>query len=140
MKEQRHYILTKLKQKWMFTLFLASTLLFFAFKGISYLILGSYIPMIVILSIFILFFLSTYKSTKTFLRVLGLWSILLIIWASVRFLLGMINLFVKPIPEAHVDNQLGTMGLLISLFFLISGIYLWKFKKKFFKNEQATAT
>ncbi len=130
MNETTQNILNALRQHLWYGLLLGATLLFFLYKGILYATIGSYVPLALILVILILLMLGLNRSFKAFRQMIGLWSVLIIIWASVRLLLSIMNQFVKPIPEAHVDAQLGLSGVFLSLLFLINGIFLWKHKKR----------
>ena len=100
--------------------------------GLVYLMIGSFIPIILISVIVILFVISSHKSKKSFKRVIGFWAVLLILWSSVRILLSLTNQFVKQIPESHVSEQLGIFGFILSLLFFSGAIYLWRFKKRIF--------
>lgn len=136
MTEQHNRIFSMVKQHWLYGGLLSVTLLFFLYKGFSYAIIGSYIPILVIFTILILFAFGLYKSEKAFIRILGLWSVLMILWACIRLLLSSVNQFVKPIPEGHIDAQLGIAGTLLSLAFLFCGIYLGKYKKSVFVTNK----
>ena len=127
-------ILSDLKKHFLYSLVLGSTVLFFLYKGFIYLILGSYVPLILISFIIILFVLNSSKSKKMFKKTIGFWTILVIIWSLVRILLSIINQFVKPLPESHVSEQLGISDLILSLLFLSGAIYLWLNKKRMFEN------
>ncbi|MEQ9101114.1 MAG: hypothetical protein RIF36_25540 [Imperialibacter sp.] len=115
-----------------FVTILGITLLFFLYKGISYAAIGSYVPVVFIMAILALFIAGFYKSEKAFIRVLSFWAILVVLWSFVRLLLGIVNQFVKPIPEGHVHGQLGMAGSLLSLAFLFAGVYLLRNRKKVF--------
>lgn len=134
MNKTQQNILSILKEHFVYSAALGLTLLFFLYKGFSYLIIGSYIPLVVISTIVILFILSSRISKKSFKRIIGIWTILLIMWSSVRLLLSLTNQFVKPVPESHVSEQLGIFGFLLSLLFFSGAIYLWRFKKGIFEE------
>lgn len=129
MNALQQHIVNRLKQHRWYGLVLGLTLLYFLYKGLSYAFIGSYIPLLLVVVILCLFVFSSYKSEKAFRRAISLWAILVIIWSCVRLLLTLVNQFLKPIPEAHVDGQLGIFGSLFSLLFLIGGIYLLRLKK-----------
>lgn len=133
MNALQQHILNTLKHNSIFLAVLGLPLLFFLYKGVSYLIIGSYVPMIVILIIMTLFLFSSRKSESAFKKTIGLWAILLIIWSAVRLLLSLTNQFIKPIPESHVSEQLGILGLILSVLFLCGGMYLWRNKSRIFK-------
>ena len=129
MKEQQRHIFTQLKENRGYGTVLGLSLLFFFYKGILYALIGSYVPILFIGAIILLFMLGFNSSEKVFKGVLLMWSLLLILWAFVRLLLGGVNQFLKPIPEGHIDGQLGIMGTLLSLAILAGGVYLWRGKR-----------
>ncbi len=104
---------------------LVVSLLFFIRKGIQYAIIGSYVPLITIVCILLLlsWCLRWNKKRRFIIR---FWSILLIIWSTVRILLAVANNLLKEISNNHITHQLGIMGLLISLVFLLMGVYLYR--------------
>ena len=107
-----------------FYVVLVISLLFFLIKGINYLFIGSIIPIIIALFLLFIIVISFRSSEKKFRRAIRFWAILLIIWASVRVLLGIINAFIKPMHESHINEQMGIVGTIISLSGLCIGIYL----------------
>ncbi|EAR15040.1 MULTISPECIES: hypothetical protein [Robiginitalea] len=114
-------------------LVLANSLLFFLYKGVSYALIGSYIPLLVFLGVLALWYYGLSASGLGARRVARFWAFVLILWASVRLLLAGVNQFMKPVPEGHVAAQLGLGGTLLSLAVLFCGIYLWKFRKSVFQ-------
>ena len=120
------------RQNQLFSLILSITLLFFVYKGVHYALIGSYVPLLFIIIILCLLMVGLNKSPNVFKWSVGSWSVLIILWATVRLLLSMANLFVKPVPEGHVDGQLGLASILLSVAFLIAGIYLWQKRKSSF--------
>lgn len=118
------------KQDRLFGLNLSLTLIFFIYKGMLYALLGSSVPLLIILIIPGLILFSLKKSPRAFKRSIGLWSSLIILWSTVRILLSATNEFVKPIPEGHIDGQLGMMSVLLSMIFLGAGTYMWKNRKR----------
>ncbi|CAD5251372.1 MULTISPECIES: hypothetical protein [unclassified Imperialibacter] len=128
-QERRFSMLVK--HLW-FVAILGITLLFFLYKGISYAVIGSYVPVVFIMTIVALFLTGFYRSEKAFMRVLSLWAVLVVLWSFVRLLLSIVNQFVKPIPEGHVHDQLGIAGSLLSLAFLFAGVYLLRNRNKVF--------
>lgn len=113
-----------------FYVLLALSLGFFLIKGINYLFIGSIFPLLIALFILIIIAISFRSSEKKFRRSIQFWAILLILWASVRVLLGVINAFIKPMHESHINEQMGIVGTLISLSGLFIGVYLIKKVKK----------
>lgn len=122
--------LLKLNKNRLNCLCLSVTLIFFTYKGIAYSIIGSYVPLLLISSVLGLFFYSLNKSPKALINSIGLWSVLIIFWSLIRIVLSIVNQFLKPIPEGHVDGQLGLIGFTISLAFLFAGVYMWRSKNK----------
>lgn len=134
MNEVQHKILSIFKAHLFYGIVLAFSLFFFFYKGFSYLVIGSYVPLILISAIMALFIFSSRKSEKSFRKTIGLWAILVIIWSSIRLLLGLVNQFIKPVPESHVAEQFGLFGSLFSLLFLFGAIYLWRYKNRLFEK------
>ncbi|MEC7753376.1 MULTISPECIES: hypothetical protein [unclassified Roseivirga] len=114
------------------------TLLFFAYRGVTYAWLGSWLPLALVALVIFLLFFSLQKSAKGFGRALRFWAVLLIIWSSIRLLLSTVNQFLKPVPEAHIAEQLGFLGALTSLLFLFSGIILYRSSSRFLKKSQTS--
>ena len=108
------------------------TIFAFLMKGVSYIFLESYIP--VILASIILAILALLqnkpKASRTFIK---LWSLALILWALARLLILSLDTFIKPLMEFHLQQELGGSGILISLIFLGLGVFLWRGKKNFSK-------
>ena len=119
----------QIKFSYSYLTLLGITLVFFVYKGISYALIGSFVPLITITIILILFIFTSKKSPNALRQMIVFWAVLLILWSSTRLLLSIVNLFVKPVPEAHVHDQLGIGGAIFSLIFLSIAIYLWRFKK-----------
>lgn len=112
-----------------FWMCLSITLIFFICKGILYALIGSFVPLLFIITILCLFLFSIIKSPGAFKRTLTMWSVLLILWSATRLFLSIINKFVKHIPEGHIDGQLGLMSVLLSMTFLIFSFYMLKNRK-----------
>lgn len=117
------------QQNQYYALLLGLTLAFFLYKGIWYATLGSFVPLLLIGLILLLLFWSVRQSAKAVRRVLVLWSVLLLLWAGARLLLSLVDMFLKPLNEAHVHEQLSGWGLLWAFAGLIVGIYLWRKRK-----------
>lgn len=113
-----------------FSICLSITLIFFLCKGILYALIGSFVPLLFIITILCLFLFSITKSPGAFKRTLTMWSVLLILWSATRLFLSIINKFVKNIPEGHIDGQLGLMSVLLSMSFLIFSFYMLKNRKR----------
>ncbi|WP_378183803.1 hypothetical protein [Aquimarina sp. SS2-1] len=117
------------------SILILSLLLFFT-KGIQYAILGSYIPIILSTTIIIVFYIS--RKNKKFLNtVLKIWSFLIIAWSLIRLLIAAVDHFGKELMENHLQENLGFLGSLVSICFLIAGFYLFNKKRRYnwlFKN------
>ncbi|MEQ9279534.1 MAG: hypothetical protein RLN83_08545 [Balneola sp.] len=113
-------------QSQVFSMCLSITLIFFLCKGILYALIGSFVPLLFIITILCLFLFSITKSPGAFKRTLTMWSVLLILWSATRLFLSIINEFVTHIPEGHIDGQLGLMSVLISMSFLVFSFYMLK--------------
>lgn len=126
MGKLQSHLFKMLNQDQLFSLCLILTMIFFIYKGVLYALIGSYVPFLFIFTILGLMSFTFNKSSKVFRKIVGLWSVLIILWSAIRLLLSMVNQFVKPIPEGHVDGQLGLISTLLSMIFLCAGIYMWK--------------
>lgn len=108
---------------------LSLSILAFIGKGIIYLSISSYVP--IILSLFVLgVFLISRKKIKLLIISIKIWAISLIVWSVLRIFIGIMNHFVKPLSENHLDQQLGITGIIISIIFLGAGFYLLKKKHR----------
>ncbi|MTI26709.1 hypothetical protein [Fulvivirga kasyanovii] len=125
-------VFDKLKTHRLYSLILTLTLIFFLHKGVMYALLGSFVPLLFVLVVSVMFIYKLNKSPKAFSRAIMVWSVILILWAGVRLLLSVVNQFVKPIPEGHVHAQLGLSGSLLSVVFLGFGIFLWRNRGRVF--------
>ncbi|MAQ75234.1 MAG: hypothetical protein CL613_02740 [Aquimarina sp.] len=112
---------------------LSLSILAFIGKGVMYVLIGSYIPMILSLLVLGVFLISR-KRNKLLLISIKFWAIALIIWSLLRILIGSLNFFVKPLTENHLHQQLGIKGTIISLIFLGTGIYLLRKRHSYSKN------
>lgn len=130
MVKPTNHLLSIFNRHRLFSLSLGLTLIFFIYKGVLYALIGSFVPLLIILTILTLILFSLKKSARAFKKSIGLWSSLIIIWSTVRLLLSATNEFVKPIPEGHIDGQLGLLSVLLSITFLCAGIYMWRNKNK----------
>ncbi len=132
MNKTQQNIFRILKKHFVYSTALGFTLLFFLYKGFVFLIIGSYIPLILISVIVILFVLCSSHSKKSFKRIINIWAIILIVWSSARLLLSLINQLVKQVPQSHISEQLNIFSGLLSLLFLYFAINLLRFKKRLF--------
>ena len=126
--------LNSIKKHKTYCIVLLCSVLFFLKKVVQYALLDSYIPMLIIVLISGLISLSLYLRKRiTFM--LRFWSILLIIWSSVRILFFIANTFTKEIAESHLNIYLfGVPAVIISIIFLVMGIYLFRNARKIKHN------
>ena len=80
---------------------LSLSILAFIGKGVMYVLIGSYIPMILSLLVLGVFLISR-KRNKLLLISIKFWAIALIIWSLLRILIGSLNFFVKISTERFV--------------------------------------
>lgn len=109
--------------KWLFIPLILS-LLYFIKKGILYAFIGSYVPFFLVAIFLSLILISIKYNRKIFFIVLRLWSILIIIWSSVRILLFIMNYFTNTFDEYHLTNQFGIKSISISLIMLLFGVMI----------------
>lgn len=102
------------------------SLLFFWRKGIQYAVIGSYVPLLIILVFTGLFLLLAQRRSSRLFIALRIWAILLVCWAAARILFAVVNLTVQPFNEYHLSAQFGWMGLLLSLLILGCAIILFR--------------
>jgi hypothetical protein len=129
MKTLTNQLIKVIIQNRVFTFCLGTTLLFFLCKGILYALIGSFVPLLFIITILSLFLFSFIKTSGTFARAVTMWSFLLILWSATRILLSFINQFVKHVPEGHIDGQLGLTSNLVSFTILICSLYMLNNRK-----------
>lgn len=117
------------KSRTFYTLILLLSLLLFLIKGIQYILLGSYIPIVLALAICILFYVNR-KKKKALNIIIKVWAYSLISWSLLRLLIGTADRFGKELMENHLQENLGVPGTLISLAFLFGGFYLLGKKRR----------
>jgi len=109
------------KSKLLYVMLGISIVFFFA-KGLKYLIIGSYIPIIFILSIISILYWSLMSNNKFHFKVLKFWAILIIVWAIVRLGIWLIFQIDVNLTESHIREQFGIFQHIISILMLIIGI------------------
>lgn len=108
-----------------FTL-LVSTL-FFLRKGIQYLAIGSYIPLLIIISLIVLLAISVQKRKSFFCFIVKIWATILIIWSVIRLLISIIHITIKPFDGSfHLAQQFNGYNLIVSVLMLVVGIYMFR--------------
>lgn len=109
--------------KIIYSIFLYSSLILFAKKGIEYAILGSFIPLILSI-VFIAIVCLMKKSRKKTNMVLKLWAILLLVWSFSRIIIGLADTFLKELTENQIQQNMGIFGYIISILFIYIGTFL----------------
>lgn len=126
MSKRQNFVFKLQLQLEIWVVMLLLTLGFFLYKGILYASIGSFIPLAFILVMLAAFIYGYKKSLNAFKRVLTLWAVLILLWASARLLLIIVNSFITEIPQAHVSSQFGFAGTVLSLFMLFAGLQFLK--------------
>lgn len=102
------------------------SILYFLIKGVNYLIIGSYVPILFILAIIILVYFSCHINPKFHRKILRLWAILLIFWALTRLTFWLILEIDTSLTESHIREQFGVFQHLISLGMLGIGFGIFR--------------
>lgn len=100
----------------------AASLIPFALKSADYLLLRSFVPIILCLTAALLLLRGARKSPKAATRAIKVWASALIVWGAARLIVMAMFLFTS-VSEAHVESQLTLFFLLLSLIHLGLGIY-----------------
>lgn len=102
------------------------SILFFLRKGVQYLVIGSFVPLLIIIGLIIAFALSLQKGTF-FIVLVKIWSFILIIWALVRILISTIHFTLQPFDGSfHMTQQFNTYNLVLSILMLVLGILMFR--------------
>ncbi|MDO1502309.1 hypothetical protein Q2T40_19415 [Winogradskyella maritima] len=104
------------------------SIIFFLVKGIQYAIIGSYVPLLIVLIVLGSLYLSFLKSKKAHRAILRIWAVLIIIWAIARFIVWMMFEVDQNLSETHIREQFGIFQHIISIVILIIGIMIFKNK------------
>ncbi len=97
-------------------------------KAIDYALLGSLVPMLVLVLFVALVTLGLRGSSKAASRAIAVWASALILWGLIR--LGLIGLFTwTSVHEAHVQGQFTIGYVLISLGNAALGVYLFRSRR-----------
>jgi len=102
--------------------FLAITLLYFICKGIDYLFLGSYIPILFIMIVIALISWSVSSGKRFHFRLVKAWAAFVIIWSLVRLILSLVLLIDQHLSESHLREQFGILQNTISLLMFLMGV------------------
>lgn len=98
-------------------------------KSISYLLIGSLIPLLVFLLFGGLLFFAFSSETRYQSLIIKAWSIGIILWGLSRIAL-MILFLMTSVDEAHVRSQFGIWFIVLSAFYITTGVYFFKTVKK----------
>lgn len=123
-------ISNKVSQSKTLYILLGLSLLYFALKGISYALIGSYVPILFITVVIVFTYISFGAKQKTHYRFVKFWAVLIIIWAVIRLGLSIILEFDTTLTESHLREQFGFIPQLLSIGILIIGIGIFKQLKK----------
>ncbi len=105
------------------------SIVFFFVKGIQYAIIGSYIPLLLVLIILCGLLWSFFKNKNAHRKILNTWGVLIIIWAVARFGVWIMFEIDQSLSETHVREQFGILQHLISIIMLIIGVTILRIKK-----------
>ena len=107
------------------------SILFFLNKGIQYFLIGSYTPLLIIISIIVLLAISMKTGKKVFFVIIRIWAITLVVWSAVRILISVIHITIKPFEGSfHLANQFSSHSLVLSIVMLALGILMFRSSNK----------
>ena len=104
----------------------SASLLFFIYKGISYFLLGSYVPIIFIAIVLIVLLISFNLSAKSQKTILKFWAIFLIIWGLGRLTIWLAFQIASDLTESHMRDQLGLFQNIFSIAMALAGFVVFK--------------
>ena len=104
----------------------------FLFKGINYLIIGSSIPFLLGMIIFILIIFSFNQRNRLSRRMFRLWGWLLTFWGTSRLVMELM-FEISSITEEHIQSQFTPGQKLLSICVVITGIYIIR-KVRYYQN------
>jgi len=104
-----------LKHNRLLTVALLLSLLFFIRKGVQYFIIGSNIPLLIIVGLIAVLLIGAQRSIKSTVYIMRIWAVLIILWSLARIFISGVHLTVFPFDEAfHLSNQFGLNGIVLS--------------------------
>ena len=116
-----------LKHNRLLTVALLLSLLFFIRKGVQYFIIGSNIPLLIIVGLIAVLLIGAQRSIKSTVYIMRIWAVLIILWSLARIFISGVHLTVFPFDEAfHLSNQFGLNGIVLSGVMLTIGIIILK--------------
>lgn len=105
----------------------ALSILFFLRKGVQYAIIGSFIPLVFILTMIMLIALIFISEKKKPIKLISrTWAIIIMIWSIIRILLSIAQLTLKSLNEYHLSNQFGFWGMALSISMLSVSILMMR--------------
>lgn len=107
---------------------LVSTIIFFLFKGITYLFL--FRPLTILITLTIGLSVFTTNSIHKLRRAIKIWSGLLMLWSSIRLTFYIVDSLFHKFDESHVYEQISGFGLLLSTLIFLIGLYLFNSSSK----------
>lgn len=111
-------------------LLLGLSILFFLIKGLNYMLIGSYVPIVFISVIIIILYWSFTSNLKNHHNILRFWAILLIVWALARLSVWLIFKIDLSLTESHTREQFGVFQHIISILMLVIGFGIIRQMKK----------
>ena len=104
------------------------SMVFFLRKAFQYVMIGSYVPLIIVGTFLLLMFINL--KNKNLLRLtIKTWALTLIFWCTIRMLITTANYFTGIFDEYHLSTQFGVGGVLLSIGMLIIGVILFRSTK-----------
>lgn len=120
-----------IKRNQQLSLSLLFSILFFLRKGIQYSAIGSFVPLLLIVGLFILLVVSLKLGKNAFVWTVRIWAIILFFWSIVRIFISIVHLAVKPFEGSfHLAQQFSAYGLVFSVLMLVLAIGLFRSLKK----------
>lgn len=113
---------------------LGLSVLFFLIKGVTYAMIGSYVPILFIIVMIAILGWGFSRCSKVHLSIIRFWGILLIAWAIIRLGLWGYLQFDTTLTESHLREQFGLFQNLISIGMLVIGIKLFREIKKKYRH------
>lgn len=118
-----------LRQEKGWTLLIALSFVPLLVKAGSYVMIGSYVPLLVFCFFGALVGWGMRNGAKAERRALRAWAVAIILWGLARF--GVMGLFLfTSVAEAHIESQLTARYVLVSLGHLMLGVYLVRHSRR----------
>ena len=125
-------IIENIKSSPQLSLAILASITAFLFKGINYLIIGSSIPFLLGMIIFILIIFSFNQRNRLSRRMFRLWGWLLTFWGTSRLVMELM-FEISSITEEHIQGQFTPGQKLLSICVVITGIYIIR-KVRYYQN------